>query len=124
MKRDMDLIYKILVFYEEKEDFIDPVTPEIEGYSNNEVNYHIKLMDQAGLLEAKDLSSRSNVTWVASSLTHYGHDFFDALKQESVWSTIKSEFKEASLDTIISVSKQLAEGWARKKVEALLGENS
>jgi len=124
MKRDMDLIYKILAFYEEKEDFVTYVTPEIDGYSEKEVNYHIKLMDQAGLLEAKDWSSLSSTSWVASSLTHYGHDFFESLKQESVWNAVKSEFKDASLETIISVSKQLAEGWAKKKVEALLSNGS
>jgi hypothetical protein len=122
MKRDMELIYKILAFYEEKDDFVDMVTPEIDGYSENEMYYHLKLMGQARLLEVKDWSSLSSVTWVASSLTHYGHDFFDALRQESVWNTIKTEFKDASLETIISVSKQLAEGWAKKKVETLLGK--
>lgn len=116
----MELIYKIMTFYEAKEDFVDLITPEIDGYSENEVNYHLKLMSQANLLEAKDWSSLSNTEWVASSLTHKGHDFFDALKQESVWSAIKSEFKEASLETVISVSKQLAEGWAKKKLESLL----
>lgn len=121
MKRDMELIYKIMAFYEDKDNFIDLVTPDIEGYSSNEVYYHLKLMDQANLLEAKDWSSLSSTTWVASSLTHSGHDFFDALKQESVWNTIKSEFKEAGLETIISVSKQLAESWAKKKLESFLG---
>ena len=81
-------------------------------------------MDQAGLLEAKDWSAIGSTSWVASSLTHYGHDFFDSLRQESVWQVVKNEFKEASLETIISVSKQLAEAWAKEKVEKLLGKNS
>ena len=120
MKRDMDLVYKILEFYEEKEDFVSAVTPKIDGYSKEQIFYHLKLMDQAYLIEAKDWSGISNTEWVASSLTSHGHDFFDSLKQESVWSTIKSEFKEASLETIVSVSKQLAEAWAKQKVERLI----
>jgi hypothetical protein len=124
MKRDMELVVKILSFLEDKEDFINPVTPEIEGYTEDEINYHLKLMDQAYLIEAKDWSSMSSTTWVASCLTNLGHDFIDAIRHESIWSTIKSEFKDASLSTIVSVSKQLAEGWAKKKVESLLNENS
>lgn len=124
MKREMDLVYKILEFAENKADFIDPVLPEINGFDQDTVCYHIKILAQAGLLEAKDWSTDDGPTWVLTHMTNYGHDFFENLKQKSIWNAIKSEFKEASLDTIISVSKQLAEGWAKKKVTALLEENS
>ena len=124
MKRDMDLVYKILQFFENKEDFTSRVTPDITGYSDNEIHYHIKLMGQAGLLEAKDLSTFQGTQWAASSLTHYGHEFFDAIRQESVWETIKQEFKDAGLETVVSVSKRLADTWAKKKVDGLLNEDS
>jgi hypothetical protein len=124
MKRDMELVVKLLNYLEEKEDFITRVTPEIEGYSNDQVYYHLKLLDQAYLVEAEDSSDDDSIVWGATCLTNQGHDFIDSLKQESIWSTIKSEFKDASLSTIVSVTKQLAEGWAKKKVESLLNANT
>ena len=120
MKRDMELVYKVLEFAENKEDFIDPVTPEIKGYEIDAICYHIKILSQAGLLEAADWSTHDGPEWVLTHMTNPGHEFFENLKQKSVWSTIKSEFKEASLETTISVAKQLSEAWAKKKIEALL----
>jgi hypothetical protein len=124
MKREMDLVYKILEFAENKSDFIDPVLPKIYGFDQATICYHVKILAQAGLLEAKDWSTDDGSNWVLTHMTNYGHDFFENLTQKSIWDAIKSEFKDASLDTIISVSKQLAEGWAKKKVTALLAENS
>jgi hypothetical protein len=124
MKREMELVYKILEFAENKDDFIDPVLPEIQGFDGTTICYHVKILAQAGLVEAEDWSTDDGPTWVLTHMTNKGHDFFENLKQESIWGAIKSEFKEASLDTIISVSKQLSEGWAKKKVTALLAENS
>ena len=55
MKRDMDLVRQILLdtenipflrsgqFYE----------PKIEGYSQEEVSYHVKLLHEAGYIEAR-----------------------------------------------------------------------
>lgn len=124
MKRDMELVVKILNYLSDKADFDSPITPEVKGFSENQVYYHIKLMAQANLVEAKDWSTGDGPEWVVTSLTNKGHDFLDIIRQESVWSTVKSEFKESSLETVISVSKDLAEGWAKKKVEALLSGNS
>jgi hypothetical protein len=124
MKRNMDLVYKILEFTENKSDFTSPELPMIEGFDQTIICYHIKILSQARLLEAKDWSSDDGPEWVLTHMTNYGHDFFENLKQKTIWETIKSEFKDASLDTIITVSKQLAEGWAKKKVNALLAENS
>jgi hypothetical protein len=124
MKREMELVYKILEFTESKDDFIDPVLPEIKGFDGTTICYHVKILAQANLIEAKDWSTDDGPTWVLTHMTNKGHDFFENLKQESIWGAIKSEFKDASLDTIISVSKQLAEGWAKKKVTVLLAENS
>jgi hypothetical protein len=124
MKRDMELVYKLLEFTESKPDFINSVLPEIKGFDENTICYHVKILAQAGLLEANDWSTDDGPTWVFTHMTNYGHDFFENLKQEYIWATIKSEFKGASLETIISVSKQLAEGWAKKKVTELLEQNS
>ena len=42
------------------------------------------------------------------------------MKRTDIWNTIQSEFKEESLGTIIKVAKELAESWAKKKLNDIL----
>lgn len=53
-------------------------------------------------------------------LTAQGHDFIEALRNSEVWDIIKKEFKDASLGTLLRVSKDLLEGYTKKKVIGLL----
>ena len=55
-------------------------------------------------------------------LTAKGHEFIEAINQAKIWEIIKKEFKESSVKTIFKVATELAEGYAKKKVEKLLGE--
>lgn len=65
----MEIVRKILLALEDKEDFTDPLIPEIPGVSTNEIYYHIKILSEAGLIEAKDWSTADGPEWVATSLT-------------------------------------------------------
>ena len=60
MKRDMDLIRTILLYlgFSNQKSQWNPV--EIEGYTRAEISYHIKLLDRAGLVEAKDFGSKED----------------------------------------------------------------
>ncbi|ATO32351.1 hypothetical protein DDI_1183 [Dickeya dianthicola RNS04.9] len=40
-------------------------------------------------------------------LTAAGHDFIDALRNREVWATLKASFKDASMGTLMTVSKEL-----------------
>ena len=54
MKRDMDLIRKILLRIEESPDFSFISPFDIEGYETEQISYHIELLDEAGLIKAKE----------------------------------------------------------------------
>lgn len=120
MKRDMELIRKILFAVENGEK-----DKPIEGYSEDVLRYHQALLIEAELLDGTVLQgnvtfSESPVTVFIKKLSWDGHELLDAVRHDSIWNTIKADFKEASVETIIKVAKQLAEGWAKKKVELLL----
>ena len=124
MKRDMELIRKILFAIEngKKEDPID-------GYSEEELRYHQALLIEAELVDGQILHgnvtfSEAPVTVFIKKLTWSGHELLDSIREESVWNTIKSDFKDASIETTIKVAKELAESWAKKKVQALLERDS
>ncbi|WP_172592417.1 DUF2513 domain-containing protein [Nitrosomonas supralitoralis] len=53
MKRDLNLVRNILLCAIEQEcEFFG--NPEIEDYSSDQISYHINLMDQAGLVLARN----------------------------------------------------------------------
>jgi hypothetical protein len=97
MKRDMDLVRKIL-FEIEKCD--DPWGPNdslaIEGYSTDVVAYHVKMLDQSGLIEAKDVSEMgpNGFKWWAGSLTWEGHEFLEAARDDTRWNKTKKTVSE------------------------------
>ncbi len=124
MKRDMELIRKILFAIENGEKG-DP----IDGYSEEKLRYHQALLIEAELVDGQILHgnvtlSEAPVTVFIKKLTWPGHELLDDIREESVWNTIKSDFKDASIETTIKVAKELAEGWAKKKVQALLERDS
>lgn len=90
MKRDMDLMRGILIEIENSDD--DPLgwlEISIDGFSEMEVSYQIKLLDEAGLIHAQDLSSTDGMDFRAKSLTWQGHEFLDNAKDENVWKDAK-----------------------------------
>jgi uncharacterized protein DUF2513 len=91
LKRDMDLVRRILIEIEERNDFDDPYVPEIEGKTEHEIFYHIKIMHEAGLIEASNWSGDGGPHWLAKSLTNTGHDFLDAARNENLWAKAKSK---------------------------------
>lgn len=115
MKRDMAVIREILLSIEAN----DEVSP-IDGYSSEIIEKHVQLLLEAKLIDRNSLGILPAMVTV-TKLTWNGHEFLDSTREEQVWNTIKSEFKDASVSTIIKVGKDLAEGFAKKKVEAILG---
>ena len=124
MKRDIELMREILFAVEAE---FDPL--EIDDSKNDAIKYHIALLIEAGLVKGVTNSSVSTITnipdlAIARDLTWSGHEFLDSIRQEEVWNTLKKEFKESSFETLKSVGKQLAESFAKNKLEALLKNGS
>jgi hypothetical protein len=51
-----------------------------------------------------------------------GHEFIEALENVDVWTTIKRDFRDASIKTLKDVGLQLLEGYVKKKVNGLIGD--
>ena len=85
MKRDMELIRTVMLAAEKSKDPYELVDPKLEGHSETEVSYHIALLDDAGLLHGQDRSAIGVFRWSAGALTWSGHEFVEAVRDESVW---------------------------------------
>lgn len=114
MKRDMDLVRKILFAIEEMETGYVQKRLEIAGYSAEEIGYHVYIMAEAGLLIGPDVTTygSSSPNAIPSRLTWDGHDFLDACRDESRWNEAKGVFTKmggASADIVKMVLVKLME---------------
>ena len=81
MQRKMKLIQKLLTHVEchAPEDGNYLPIPEIEGYTDVEVHYHVRLCEEAGYIKALPIgqNKRHSGIW---GLTWAGHDKLDELR--------------------------------------------
>ncbi len=90
MKRDLDLIRTLLLRLEDTEVpaghliRLGPNELQIDGYSGEEIAYHIQLMKSAGFvreLGTKPLRYGLNY----SGLSWEGHEFLDSVRDDAIW---------------------------------------
>ena len=115
MKRDIDLIRLLLQDIEGEEP-----KPDLSGYSNRQVFYHLELMQDAGLIVVDFLrDGAGEIAGVAPGLrlANSGHDFLDASRSETVW----AKFRQAVVKVGGSVSVPVAIELLKKLVHAELG---
>ena len=97
MKRDMDLVRKLLIVMEEEEfhtAISENFLPKIEGYREELIFYHMQIMSQAGLLHLeKDeypIDQNQKIVTRYYSLSWDGHEFLDAARDNKRWEKAKA----------------------------------
>jgi hypothetical protein len=107
MKRNMDLIRQILLEIEKQPFTGGWVDLSIEHYTPEELTYHVMILCEAGLIEAKDLSNHSGMDWKPTRLTWEGHEFLEAARDNSRWKKATSTVLEKVGGIAFDVLKQL-----------------
>lgn len=93
MKRDFDLVRKLLIEFEERDyEGLQSIAPE--GYSNEEIRYNIELLRQAEFLTFETFDHGGHR---CKQLSWQGHELLDSIRESGQWSKIKSFLKEKSL---------------------------
>ena len=105
MKRDMELIRKILLQIEEKCDGTGAYPLDsIEGYSYEQIVLHMDLIEEADLVN--NVKKLMGGSVLVDRLTNKGYDFLENIKNEEVWEKTKTEIKNKKLpETIEFISK-------------------
>ena len=116
MKRDMDLIRKIMLFLQDadRESHDGAALATALDEDTERINYHLRLMMEANLIDGR-LSEEIGVNVPAAtthSITTSGHDFLAAASDPSVWETawrrIKASTGSVSIPLLIEVLKATA----------------
>ena len=86
----------VMLAVEKSKDPYELVDPKFEGHNETEISYHIALLDDAGLLHGQDRSAIGVFRWSAGALTWAGHEFVEAIRDESVWKEARNIADRAS----------------------------
>ncbi|HDY7526653.1 TPA: DUF2513 domain-containing protein [Vibrio vulnificus] len=134
MKIDKEYLKELLEAFESAERPTTNITElETKGfhYDDDKFILHTDILIDKGYIQSFGFKTRGvgyilmgngTRSWsvVPLRLTAFGHDFIESLNEPNVWDEIQSNFKEASFETMVSVAKDLAKGFAKKKVKSLL----
>lgn len=126
MRRDMDLIRELMLKLESmprKPGVLEELSGGegemvFEGYSPEEVDYHLSLILDAGLLVTHGSLMSGAVLF--DRLSWAGHDFVDSIRSPEVWVKTKRG-AEAAGGFTVELLKDLARGFIKKQIEEKTG---
>lgn len=112
MKRDMELILKILQQLEERDEVSIIERMEVAGYDDNVVSYHVRRMYEAGLLDAEAVISSTTHTRLINVLpfgiTWEGHEFLDSMRDKKVANTVRKRLGNKLSEVPFKLIQELA----------------
>jgi len=105
MKRDMELVRKILLFLEDdKREYYDGEDSRyslicIEGYSEEEIDYHLEIMRGGDIIQGELPGGDGRIiTHSGVGLNWKGHDFIKTFGNEGYWNGTKKYIKDKGLE--------------------------
>lgn len=114
MKKDIELIRKIIIYIEEEVEFgkvidSDEIYNALSLENENHFLYQIYLMADSGLINIKDTTTFAGKSYMIKEITYMGQDFLDSIKDDKVWSHVKSKVIKiggVSLDLLTEIGKE------------------
>jgi hypothetical protein len=109
MRRDIDLLRRIVLAVEDLPGGSLNTELEIDGYTREQIGYHSYLLIDAGLAQGRDATylEGTSPVWHINHLTSKGHDFADAARSEGIWNKAKTKIKEQGGSFTVELLKDL-----------------
>lgn len=108
-----DCVRKTLLYLENNlmlDSFISTQDMTIDNYSKEDIVYTIKMLKNAGYINAQFCGYDDQQIYYVSSLTWNGHQFLDNIRDNTVWKKTKSilsKFTSVSLEITSQVASQV-----------------
>jgi hypothetical protein len=107
MKRDLELIRKILLVVEDEQ------PQSLPDESSERIGYHVQLLLDAGFVEGKVMWSQVGEAYiphgyVVQRITMAGHDYLDSVRDPKVWTKTKSVLENVGGSAALEVVKDVA----------------
>jgi hypothetical protein len=119
MKRDMDLVRRILLELESRGfEELDSNALIGEGYDERTVAAHFQLLQEADLIEASllDVEGEGVLGGSALRLTSEGHDYLDVIRNNEIWNKTKAYLTKQSGSVGLDMAKAVAMAYLKKKL--------
>lgn len=116
MKRDMDLVRALLLQIRELP-AVDNIIRDEEGYETDEINEHLYLMQQAGLIEANatPLPHSHIPSMRPIRLTWAGHELAEAIVSNDRWARLRKRMDQVG-GFVLGVAEPLLIEWMKQEV--------
>ena len=110
MKRDMDLVRRILKETSESSESLDAQVFINDECDLQTICYHMDIMSQYGLIEASTHKAFGGkyIFGQVDQLTWAGNDFLASVTSDMVWSQVKLDIAKKAADAPFSVIAALA----------------
>lgn len=129
MKLDMDLLREILIYVEEHATRVHSDLEEIaiDGWTSEQVAYHVVLAEADGLLKAsldtlpdQDDPVIVHTTYSVHRLTMRGHDFLGTIREPSNWDAVKAGTRKIGAVTV-GAAVEFGKAFVRMKISEVTG---
>jgi hypothetical protein len=112
MRRDMELVRKLLIYFDDKPDeqHVKVADIKIDGYDDTLVlDYHMILLYEAGLIAGEPQKSGTGriVSVLPFRLTWNGHEFIAAARNDSIWRKAKTKVATTAVDVPFAILKEV-----------------
>lgn len=103
MVRDWTIIREILLRLEQAASANTVLNANgVSGFDEQEVAYNMRLLKEAGYIEANIMEKHDGSGRIAAALarrlTNAGHDLLDTIRNDTVWAKVKKTFADKGLD--------------------------
>ena len=109
MRRDMNLIRELLLKFEDLDTRPQLLAfpygePQVEGYTDDQVYMHIRMLVEAGLVSVGDGGGFAmDGRFLFQGLHWNGHEFIPSIRDQEVWAKTKAALKAGGSETISAV---------------------
>ena len=108
MKRDMELVRKILLAVEDAPGGRAPLKIILDGYTEDQIGYHAYLLVDAGLATGAEATSWAEAPkYLLRNLTWAGHEFLAAARNDPRWKKVMATLAEKGETVTIGVLQGL-----------------
>lgn len=112
----MDLFREILLAIEEQPNGKPWTAKPLMEHSIQDVVGHLRLVHDAGLVEARFIGPMNNDTAFVIRMTNDGYDFLEASKKPTLWEQAKEKLKTSGLPLTAYGLKQVLDALIRARL--------
>jgi hypothetical protein len=118
MKRSWDTIREILLKSEELELDTTLRLSDFDEDRTDEIAYHVKLLEESGLIKVSivEFCGGAGIHFDLERLTWSGHDFLDAVRNETTWSKTKAMISDKGGAMTFELIKSVAIALAKTAI--------